>query len=244
MLPPEVIEEDHRLESAAEQSSVDLWRHRWHWTADPDNAERVSQRVYAAAVHRDQTAIGQSARAYELWRESEESNSSPSTTLSDIRYRASMGENRRLAAETIAKARGVTVTHVRASRKAELDAVTELVASTPIADKERRAEQAMELRLTHERNEAEAQASSPAYAKWVFIAKHFDSARRSLRDVLPLLHELAEDDQALAEVGGFVENAIAQIRKYSDHAEAAITGTLGHDWDAALQKLQAEEETL
>jgi hypothetical protein len=66
-LPPSAIQKDHELEGRAERSSEALAKHRWHWTLDPSNPGKVSQREYARAVGRSQTTVSHYAQGHQLY---------------------------------------------------------------------------------------------------------------------------------------------------------------------------------
>jgi hypothetical protein len=106
-LPKSAIEEDHRLERAENAIARALLQHRWHWTLDDSNPERVSQRQYAAAVDRSQNAIRIDATAYTLM------GDKPGLSPSEARALAQVAEGKRAAVEAVAAANGVSIRHVR-----------------------------------------------------------------------------------------------------------------------------------
>ena len=66
-LPAEVVETDHRLDMAASKTREALAKHRWHWTLDETNPDRVSIRNYADAVGRHETVVRRHANGYAEW---------------------------------------------------------------------------------------------------------------------------------------------------------------------------------
>lgn len=49
-IPPEAVTEDRQLETTLQHAMEALARHRWHWTMDETNPQRVRSDEYAAAV--------------------------------------------------------------------------------------------------------------------------------------------------------------------------------------------------
>src|SRR6266568_1295492 len=119
-LPQSVVTEDHRLEKAAESSTRELMKLRWHWTMDESNAKRVSMRAYARSVEREHSVISRDARAYVV------TLSSPRTSPTEARERAAMSVETFSATESVAKARGLEFTTVRQDRPVEVRRVREL----------------------------------------------------------------------------------------------------------------------
>jgi hypothetical protein len=64
LLPSNVIATDRRLDENATRASEDLARHRWHWTLDESNPDRVSIRAYARNVGRSDLTIGAQVKGY------------------------------------------------------------------------------------------------------------------------------------------------------------------------------------
>jgi len=55
------------LEKSAESASEQLAKHRWHWTLDETNPERVSLRAYARDVGRAESIVRKYANSYADW---------------------------------------------------------------------------------------------------------------------------------------------------------------------------------
>ena len=71
VLPPEVVERDKALRdtvTAGEEAGASLKELRWHWTRNPENPDRVSLRVYAAATGVSKTTVDRDGQSYELSR--------------------------------------------------------------------------------------------------------------------------------------------------------------------------------
>jgi hypothetical protein len=84
-LPAQVIREDRQLEKARESTAETLMRHRWHWTLDESNPDRVSMREYARAVGRSFSTINADATGYAL------TQGDRDIPISQARERANMG---------------------------------------------------------------------------------------------------------------------------------------------------------
>lgn len=132
MLDTKIIERDHQLEAAADQTLVRLAAHRWRWTRDLTNPRRVSIRAYAAAVGRDYSTIRDQTAGYKLWRE----GGAPPTRLGDFIARAKLSESDALVADRFSKAHGVGLSTVRRHHHAEVrdirDAARERVERTGV----------------------------------------------------------------------------------------------------------------
>jgi hypothetical protein len=61
MLPDDALERDRELETS---DAAALQVHRWHWTLNPANKERVSVGEYALAVDRHRSVIYNDAQGY------------------------------------------------------------------------------------------------------------------------------------------------------------------------------------
>lgn len=62
----EIIDTDHRLSLEAETAQQQLAQHRWHWTLDESNPERVSIRQYAREVGKAYTTIHGMVKGYQI----------------------------------------------------------------------------------------------------------------------------------------------------------------------------------
>ena len=62
-----LLEHDGELEAANEEAQIALAYHRWHWTKDESNPERVSIEAYARQVGKHESDIRKYVHAYELF---------------------------------------------------------------------------------------------------------------------------------------------------------------------------------
>src|SRR5262245_20192413 len=115
-LPKKAIVEDHRLEDAATIATDELMAHRWHWTLDKSNPNRVNFAEYARQVDRTQRTIRADAHGWAEWlaanaEEARLPGKKPgqAQTPNDYRALAMFGEEKRHAVEAIARTTGKSV---------------------------------------------------------------------------------------------------------------------------------------
>lgn len=104
-LPAAVVAEDQQLEGEAERSREGLARHRWHWTLDETNPDRVPAREYARSVGRSKNTVLNMVNGYAAWA----GRGAPPTELADELERAKLSGDRLAATEAVAEAAGVSV---------------------------------------------------------------------------------------------------------------------------------------
>jgi hypothetical protein len=108
-LPQDAIDQDHSLENATDNASLALMHHRWRWTLDESNPDRVAFREYARQVNRDPKTVRQYAHGYALW----VSEGTGPLTADEARERAQMGVETEAATEAVAQARGIQFGYAR-----------------------------------------------------------------------------------------------------------------------------------
>ena len=123
-LPEVAIQEDHRLEQGWAKSTLALMKHRWHWTLDESNPERVSIRQYAADVGREKRTIGRYANAYPLFEEA--GRRAAPIDLGELLERAGMSPEKYAAIEAVAKLRGLAPRTVREKHPAAVRAALQI----------------------------------------------------------------------------------------------------------------------
>jgi hypothetical protein len=85
-----------------------LARHRWHWTLDESNPERVSISAYARQVGRSPQVIQVYANGFNQWlKRQEEGTPIP---ISEALFRARMSAEKEVAAAAVAEANRVDFT--------------------------------------------------------------------------------------------------------------------------------------
>ena len=82
-----------------------LAKHRWHWTLDETNDDRVSCRQYSRDVGRAESTIRQNAEGYDEWVRGHAHASDTPADLGEAMERAVMGDRRDAATEAVAEGR-------------------------------------------------------------------------------------------------------------------------------------------
>lgn len=231
-LPPAVVATDRRLDDNAKRASEDLARHRWHWTLDETNPDRVSIRAYARAVGRHNTVILKQVNGYSAW------VLRPDAALNEHIERAGMSAEREAAAEAVATARGTSFGQARKSRPDEVRRVREMA------------------RERAEQNETTVEDEAPKVAEWIVRAEkaeqkrtderkdrlglrfvemegHLAAAKRKLTDALNLAHAVPWGDEERE----LLRDSVANIQALLALVDTALGGMADVDWDAELAKL-------
>lgn len=111
-IPRSVVEMDHQLEAAHNRASEELAQHRWHWTLDESNPERVAVREYARAVGRNPSMILRYAKGYALFRERQQGGETAALTIQDAIRQADRSVENQQFAEAIAEGWGRPIAQV------------------------------------------------------------------------------------------------------------------------------------
>jgi hypothetical protein len=237
-LPAEVITTDRSLEQAAERTTGQLARHRWHWTLDETNPGRVSIREYARQVGRGYGAIHQQATGYAeaLIRHDE----SDAVKVQEHITRAGMGAESAAAAQAVAAARGTSLANAQRGRYADESRRVREIARQRAEDRgttvEDEAPKVAEVIARHDdaRRQEDADKAEHADIRFVEMEGYLARAKRELFRALKLAPAVPWDDESrelLADTVGNVKTLLALI-------DTALSGQAsGIDWDAELAKL-------
>lgn len=230
-----VVEEDRRLERGADGAQEALARHRWHWTLDETNPDRVGIREYARAVERSEISVRRMAHGYANW-----SATGSRRTLTDEIELANLGENSRAAAEAIADVSGRTPTAVRRGSRSEIASTVQAAQEAAVRRGTTIAEEIPRIakgnarmrdsreRERHERKQNRGEVLARLELRTV-------TARRNLLAVLVDLRDAKLDDELV----DLVTVALDDLRAILDLIDAAVVGRVAVDWDAELSKLGA-----
>jgi hypothetical protein len=238
-LPTRVIEQDNKLEKAAEGSRLKLAEYRWHWTLDESNPERVSIYRYAREIARGETTVRDMVRGYAEYLAAPRGT----RTIEDALAKAKLRGETTTATEAVAKARGVSI---ESARRHHAEEVRE-VKATAQERAERRgssvdeeisavAAQREEFRKAAEREKA-GRVKSHSHA---FLRAEGKIARalQSLRSVLDDSEgvEFTDDERELLAV------SMGKLRALLNLLDIRLVGKIGEniDWDAELEKLGSE----
>lgn len=238
-LAEHVIQEDHSLQQAAESASEALARHRWHWTLDESNSERVSLKAYARAIGKSQNVVAQYARGYALW----VSDKTSLITLSEAMQRVLVSAEREAVVDAIADETGLGFRTVKDTRPSVVRRVHEMA------------------REQAERKGTSVAEEAPQLAKLMAkqtAAQERDRDRRQERKqmhyfemerhLVNAMHHLKFAQQTAAEFDFSPEDrellahSVNQIRRMLDLIDRRIVGDDNTDWDAELETILAGME--
>jgi hypothetical protein len=234
---------DRQLEAAADISSEELARHRWHWTLDPSNPDRsrgkdgtdrgaVSE--YAKRVGRSQNVIYAQAHGYSL------KAINPDMPLQEAIARAATGAERAEVVEAVAAATGKSFQNV-VKNNAQLASSVHRAAreraerkGTTVSQELPRAAESVVASQEAAKNERKAKRASKSHQLLV-LEGHLASAqlalKYALRDESVNYSLLAEDDRE------YLGSVIARLRDMLNLLDLRVTDTADVDWDAELAKL-------
>jgi hypothetical protein len=212
-----------------------LAKHRWHWTLDESNPERVMPTAYARAVGRSQPQISIYAHGYEAYR-----HMPIGSSLTVAMEQARVGAETYAVTQAIAEVRGVATSTVRQKRPEEVKRVRQIAQ----AQAERRgtsveAEAPRVAKMLHreeqtEQERVERRRASPF--RYVQIESELAAARRSLARALVL----ACGEQWLTDEREVIQLAIDSVRKVLDTIDRRIANTSGLDMEAEINAILAE----
>lgn len=240
-LPADVVETDHQLENAAENASEALAQHRWHWTLDETNPDRVSLRAYAQAVGRHKETIREYARGYANWVTGD--RQSP---LGDVMKRVGMTAEREAIVEEVAAANEMTFQTARRHRTEDIarvrDAIEEATEREPNITPDRRQEIARRTatniarsRQVERDSRERLRTMKPALA--VMIEGELSKARYGLVGALNYAREI-DPTTFPGEFLDQIQRSVADIDALVRLVRSAIGGAADIDWDAELRKLE------
>lgn len=263
-LPAEVVAEDSRLETAANKANEALAKHRWHWTLDESNPDRVSMREYARAVSRDHKTIRGYVNGYAEW-----AGAAGSPTLNECIERARMSADQETYTEAVAEANQVTFPQARKAYAPDVTRVREAVHQEAdrrqrAAETERETAQVQrrepdptvvarehmppEERVSYAHRYAEQIARSKASeakregdkkralsANYMYVDAKLTHAYRDLKEVLDYQQRgLLDLPEAELEL---VRDSVSKVKAVLDLVNLAITGSVDVDWDKEMENL-------
>ena len=238
-----VIDTDHKLEGSQDRSTLALAKHRWHWTTNEANRERVSQREYAKAVGRSNAAISYHARGYALYQERlvKPGLTVDGFTIHDAIRLAGQSAEMQEFSEAIAVGSGEPV--ARVARGDNRHKTREIIHVAKERAERRGTDPVDEARriAEHQRKSREvAKATKDSKAKahfyrWNEMEGDLIAAQRKLLHCL----SVAEDVDFTEDELEFIRVAVAKVRAVLDLIDLRVAGTPDIDWDGELAKLGA-----
>jgi len=241
-LPAEVVETDHHLETAAEKASDDLAKHRWHWTLDESNPNRVTPNAYARAVGRHHDTIANVARGYAEWLR----GGSPAGGLGDAIERAKHSTERQELIEAVAVAHDVTFSTARRNHPDDVrrvrDAVEEAEERKPeiTPDEKREVARRTATNIAKSRQierESREHLRERKSALAVMVEGELTKARYGLIGALNYARDI-DRDTFPTEFLDQIQRSLGDIDALVKLVRSAIGGAADIDWDAELEKLE------
>jgi hypothetical protein len=244
-LSDRVVREDRRLEDTAERSRAELAKHRWHWTLDESNPNRVGVRAYARAIGRHWTTVNDMVNGYATWlaeQQKEGVGGTPYTapSLVEAMALAKMRGETATAAKAIAKAKGIDVESVRRHHAGEIRSVKAAAeerverSKTPTtfdAEAERVAAGRVQGATTRKKKKAESKRRRTF--RYVEVEGRIATMRREGLAALEVMQDVSFGDEERELLAAAVADLLA-ILKLIDlrlDVDASV------DWDAEMRKL-------
>lgn len=214
---------DRELEARHNKAQVELCNHRWHWTLDDNNDERMSMRAYARLVGRSSKAIQKHAKGYQLWMESGDVEVA---TLSDCIARASMGAETEAATEAFAAANDTTFHNAATHHRREVRAVVEHAREKAEETGERvedviHSVAARSAQTNRNRREAEDRRKKEPN-QWFPISIKIDNADTNISRALEMIEGVEFDDEEKE----ILAESIDELSLKLDNLRLGITGEL------------------
>lgn len=241
-LPQTAVEEDHRLREAEGRASEALARHRWHWTLNPDNPDRVSMREFASRTGQGQSTVREYARAYATFRDERRSSS-----FTEVRYRQLASDDTEVATEAVAQTRGLTyatthrfhspeVRRVRdeAKQQAEERGTSVAEEAPRVAERHKRA--ADDVAAAERAAEKERKQRREIRGDLAEFERLLDGAEARMKQAAKLAQEIDWSDDRTR----FAKRTVGRVKALTGWIAAAYDGGTV-DWDEELAALTKEE---
>lgn len=226
---------DNQLEAVADASSEALAQHRWHWTLDESNPDRVTITQYARDVARVQTTIRTMVRGYEMWVDVRDHEH---LTLRDCITKASQSSDTTAAVEAVAKVTGKALSTVERFDKAEVIAVRDEArdrAESKGTTVEEEVDHVAKWRAKGRKSRAKRDAARKQRHSMRFI--EVDGALTAVRKALAATLVKATDVPFDEEERQMMDDSITKLEAVLALLKLELTGKSNIDWDAELAKL-------
>jgi len=239
-LPQEAIETDHTLEKSAESASEQLAKHRWHWTLDESNQERVTFAQYARDVGRNKSTIREYANAHLIYQKNDRS-----FTWDSAVRRAQVSSETEAVTEAIADARNLSFRHVHDSRPDEVKRVRRMAqeraeeTGAPVEEAARQV--AMNIVKAEKGIESgDADRKRLAAESGLGFFKLEGALHLVSRDLIEALH-IADEVGLEERHRDSIRELIDRLRELLNTVEAKVMGGVAVDWDSELLKIAGRE---
>jgi hypothetical protein len=235
-LPTKVVEQDHKLEASASKASEALAKHRWHWTLDESNPDRVSINAYAFAIGRNESTVRAQVNGYAQFR-----SGGTARTLGESIERAKMGAEKETVTGAVAEARGVQFETARRKHADEVKRIRNLAreqAERKGTSVEEEAPKIAEFAVKAEKAEQQRTEERKARHTLRYISIEGKLARmlRIGTEVLKEAEDVGFDDEERE----LLADTVGQLRALLNLIDMRFAGTVDVDWDAELAKIAKE----
>jgi|307.fasta_scaffold66873_2 hypothetical protein len=236
VLPTTVVEQDHKLEGAADKSSEALMELRWHWTLDEANARRVSVSQYARQVDRDQGVIHRYARGWQIF-----ALEGKAVSADDARRLASMSQETAAATAAVAKHYGGSIQAT--TRSARRSNVARSIREHARERAERKGTSTLDeipaaaeatFKASKARAREEGERKSRHTLRYIEIEGDITKARRYLLDAA----QTAEGVEFDAEERELLADTLDNIKRLLSLLDRAIAGSYDTSWKSELRLIQ------
>jgi hypothetical protein len=229
------IKLDDRLDDGVRMAQEDLAKHRWHWTLDESNDDRMSLRSYAAASGKAFATVQSYANGYAA-----SLTGPPGRSLADEIALANMGADKQIVAAAVANVEGVTVSSV-ASRRGGSDSLANLKAmAEEVADREKITLEAAAKSVAERRKKTKIMAENKATKEKAAHTRRYLSIEAGIAKAKSLLIAALKE----AEGVGFVDDELEMLRDSIGTLKSVLTmldvrvgGESDTDWDRELANL-------
>lgn len=234
-IPDDAIATDHRLEQAEQDATVMLAQHRWHWTLDKSNSDRVSMLAYAKAVGRNESTIRAYAKGYIAW-DARQDHAEP---IGMFVAEARTGKDTATATRAVAAAKGIAPTTVARAHQPETRRVRELARVIAAENRTTVAEEAPRIAEALAKAERAAATGTRGRRK-AFNPQVYDITQhllRARREILTAMEMAVMLPKLTPQVQQFLLTITANLREALDLTDARVSGTPGVDWDTEFAKI-------
>lgn len=244
-LPKSAIDKDHKLEQAHIEAGDALMEHRWHWTLDESNPNRVSMKAYAREVGVGYTTVNQDANGWAEWLAANTDREfaiakkpGQAQTPGDFRELAKMGAEKKQAAQAIARETGAAITTVTVNKRDKIDAVVnrartraEEKGTTVEHEIDKAAEWQAKADKLAERERQERKEKRTL--QFIKIEGKIGAMLARGREILVIAADVdfGDDEREL------IAESMGKLRSLLNLIDMRITGTTSVDWDAEFQKI-------
>lgn len=234
-LPQHAIDEDHAYEKATESATHSLALHRWHWTLDESNPDRVALRAYARDVDAPYRRVYDYATGYQSWIDGD---AQLRITIGEAIQRAGMSAEKEMVTDAVANALGMTFTSAKVSRSREVQHVRDLARQRAeekgtTVEQEAPAIAKMMARVNERDIEVRDERLSRHGLRYIELEGYLVNMLRYGKKAAQLASEMHVDPEEQT----LLQHTIDQVRRMLHVIDERIAGIDTVDWDAELASI-------